>query len=397
VCTLLLSNNEEEHVKGKFLAAGLLAVMAFGQSADAKSLEDILKEKGVITEADYKEVTKSKPLDYKLGKGFTFTSADEKFQLSLGGRMQYRYTFTDNDSSGDTSQFDAKRIRLVAQGYAYSKNLTYKMEIDPRAYASNTRSGLVDSFLNYKLMDELQILVGQTKVKFGYNTIQSDGALMFVDRSSLYTAFTPSYEIGAFVHGKAFNGLVDYATSITNGDGQTAAASANHNAFAARVAVSPLGSVSADEPDLAISKKPVFTIGANYLHNTVDATTTSYSTMAGGVGTEVNSYGVDGHFKWMGVALQGEAIFMDADDKRALVYYGQAGYMITPKIGVAFRYTVQDPNKDESGDLKTEQIGAVSYYFDKHNLKLQADVGNIHDQKAKTDNLEFRVQAQLIF
>ncbi len=41
------------------------------QGVEAKTLEDVLKEKGVITEADYKEVTKVKPYDYKLGKGFT--------------------------------------------------------------------------------------------------------------------------------------------------------------------------------------------------------------------------------------------------------------------------------------------------------------------------------------
>jgi phosphate-selective porin OprO and OprP len=278
-----------------------------------------------------------------------------------------------------------------------ARTLPTSWKLIPAPTPATHERGLLDSFVNYKMMDELQILVGQTKVKFGYNLIQADGALMFVDRSALYTAFTPGYEIGAYVYGKAFNGMVDYATSITNGDGQTAAASANHNAFAARLAVSPLGTVSMDEPDLAISKKPVFTIGANYLHNTVDDTTTSYSTMAGGVGSEVNSFGVDGHFKWMGVALQGEAIFMDTDDKRALVYYGQAGYMITPKIGVAFRYTVQDPNRDVSGDLKSEQIGAVSYYFDKHNLKLQADVGNTHSQATNSDDLQFRAQVQLVF
>ncbi len=47
----------------------------------------------------------------------------------------------------------------------------------------------------------------------------------------------------------------------------------------------------------------------------------------------------------------------------------------------------------------TEQIGAVSYYFNKHNLKLQGDVGNIHDQTMDLtdDDMQYRVQAQIIF
>ena len=107
-------------MKKRIAAVSLLAIALTSQSASAKTLEDILKEKGVITEEDYKEVTKSKPFDYTLGKGFTFTTPDEKFQLTLGGRLQFRYTFTDFDvntsSKSDMSQWDAKRIRLIAQG-----------------------------------------------------------------------------------------------------------------------------------------------------------------------------------------------------------------------------------------------------------------------------------------
>ena len=45
--------------------------------------------------------------------------------------MQFRYTFTDYDSNStasDSSTFEPKRIRLIFQGYAYSKDLTYKLE-----------------------------------------------------------------------------------------------------------------------------------------------------------------------------------------------------------------------------------------------------------------------------
>jgi hypothetical protein len=69
----------------KFLAIGALvaASMLVSQGAQAKTLEDILKEKGVITEADYKEVQKSKPAySYTLGKGFTFTSAMRSSSLT---------------------------------------------------------------------------------------------------------------------------------------------------------------------------------------------------------------------------------------------------------------------------------------------------------------------------
>jgi phosphate-selective porin OprO/OprP len=108
----------------------------------------------------------------------------------------------------------------------------------------------------------------------------------------------------------------------------------------------------------------------------------------------------------MGIALQGEALFAQGDNKttdagkRALGWYTQLGYNITPKIGIAVRYSQYDKDRAKSGDLQTEQIGAISYYFDKHNLKVQADVGNIHKQSGavtRTDDMQYRVQAQLVF
>ena len=408
-------SSEEDDVKRKITAvAGLIAFALAGQNVSAKTLEDVLKEKGVITEEDYKEVTKVKPIDYKLGKGFTFTSQDEKFQLSIGGRMQLRYTFMDYDKDwdkSDTSQFNAQRIRLITQGYAYSKDFTYKLEIDPRVLAeskdNNSRGGLLDCFINYKVADELQFLVGQTKVKYGYTMIQSDANLMFVDRVPWIGKMVLSYELGAFGYGKAFNGLVDYAMSVTNGDGQTYSGDTNHNAFAARVAVSPLGAMSNDEPDLAISKKPLFTIGANYFYNSLDTDENwgNYGKQWNGY-KDISNYGFDAYFKWMGLAVQGEVLFGQGEsyatgiDNRTMGWYGQAGYNITPNIGVAFRYSQFDKDRDTANDLESEQVGAITYYFDKHNLKVMADFGNVHTQRPTgptTDDMRYRAQVQLVF
>jgi phosphate-selective porin OprO/OprP len=290
------------------------------------------------------------------------------------------------------------------------------LEIDPRVLAeskdNNSRGGLLDCFINYKVADELQFLVGQTKVKYGYTMIQSDANLMFVDRVPWIGKMVLSYELGAFGYGKAFNGLVDYAMSLTNGDGQTYAGSTNHNAFAARVAVSPLGTMSNDEPDLAISKKPLFTIGANYFYNSLYGPTGSSGENWGNYGTQwngykdIHNYGFDTHFKWMGLAVQGEVLFAQGENRateienRAMGWYGQAGYNITPNIGVAFRYSQFDKDRDTSDDLESEQVGAISYYFDKHNLKVQADVGNVHTQRGAdptTDDMRYRAQVQLVF
>ena len=432
--------------------AGLLVFALAGQSAFAKTLEDILKEKGVITEEDYKEVTKSKPFDYTLGKGFTFTSPDEKFQLTLGGRLQFRYTFTDFDSNNSTksdiSQWDAKRIRMIAQGYAYTKDLTYKLEFDPRAYGTDNHKGLIETFMNYRLIDEAQVKVGQMKTPFTRQELTSDGALQFVDRSIVVDAFKPTYDIGAMLNGKIAEGLAYYYAGVYGGAGQTSTRNTNDNLFVARAVVNPLGDMAYSEADLDGSTKPLLSIGANYFMNTLnelsapttaatglDNTISNYvavpSSSAPGSGgwlgrdlttntafakkgdkLDVESYGGDLAFKWMGISLQGEYLLGQAENQRtgkllrAQGYYAQTGYMIIPKtLEAAFRYSYLDPNRDVSNDLITEQIGAVSYYFNKHNLKVQADFGNIHTQgnqtvkgvSKPTDDMLYRVQAQIIF
>lgn len=428
-------------MKKKIAAIGLLAITLTSQSAFAKSLEDVLKEKGVITEEDYKEVTKSKPFDYTLGKGFTFTTPDEKFQLNFGGRLQFRYTFNDVDVNAagrtDTSQWDAKRIRMIAQGYAYSKDLTYKLEFDPRQLASTSSyKGLIETYMNYRLIDEAQIKVGQMKTPFARQELISDGALQFVDRSIVVDAFKPTYDIGAMLNGKIADGLAYYYAGVYGGAGQTQTRNGNDNMFVARACVNPLGDFTNYEADLDGSAKPLLSIGANYFKNTVNRTAAttldsvanyaaaaSSSTLGSGgwLGKgfgkagfstsntdkfDVDSYGADLAFKWMGFSLQGEYLLGQADAHstghllRAQGFYAQTGYMIIPqKLEVAYRYSYLDPDRDVANDHVIENIGAVSYYFNKHNLKLQADVGDIHDQAkgVRTDDMQYRVQVQMIF
>lgn len=57
-----------------------------------------------------------------------------------------------------------------------------------------------------------------------------------------------------------------------------------------------------------------------------------------------------------------------------------------------------DPNRDAANDQLSEVAGAVSYYFNKHNLKLQGDIAGIHDQATgKSDDMQYRLQAQIVF
>ncbi len=407
---------KEEDVKGKIFAAGLLAALTVAGNAEAKSLEDILKEKGVITEADYKEVNKAKPIKYKVGSGFTFLSDDEKFSLNLGSRIQARYTFTDNDEKNDVSEWKVRRAKFWLKGHAYSKDLTYKVQVN---FADSGSSKMLeDAFFNYRLLNEAQILVGQDKVPFGRQELTSSGAQQFVDRSNATDTFKPGRDIGAKFHGKAAGGILEYSAGWYGGGGQSQTRSTNNNAVAVRVAVNPLGEMKYSEADLEHSKKPLVSVGANWHRNAFvkgEANNTSYygkwlskgAKFAANEKIEVNTAGADVAFKWLGFSAQGEYFWAQGDGdsvsntkQRAHGFYAQTGYFIIPKhLEAAVRYSYVDPDRSITNNIQTETQGAISYYFNKHNLKLQADVTNIHKQTSgpSTDDMQYRLQAQIIF
>ncbi len=62
-------------------------------------------------------------------------------------------------------------------------------------------------------MDEVQLLVGQTKARNTRSYLISDGALMFVDRAPYIGKLSHGYDIGAYVHGKIAKGLVEYTVA----------------------------------------------------------------------------------------------------------------------------------------------------------------------------------------
>lgn len=417
-------------MKATTAAVAVLAAVIVGQVAEAKSLEDVLKEKGVITEQDYKEVTKSRVQDYKPGKGYTLTSPDEKFQMALGGRLQTRYTYTDGDDNAltpDASRWEVRRMKFWMNGYAYTKDLTYLLQVD---FVSGGSSRLLEhAYFNYRLLDEVQLLAGQTKVPFGRQWLNGSGGQQLVDRSTASDVFRPGYDAGVKLSGDLFGGLSTYEIGAYGGAGQSATRAANgsntNTALAARVTANPFGKMPYSESDLDNSPKPLLSIGANYYGNTLKKTAaTTFEannvTLAGSSGwlgrnagrfsasekVDIDSYGVDAAFKWQGLFALGEYLYGrgEGDDSgntvRAHGWHAQAGYCIIPKtLEVALRYSFVDPNRGVSDDQRTDVAAAVSYYFNKHNLKLQGDVTNAHDQSKGdgVDDLIYRVQAQVIF
>lgn len=413
----------------KIFLAVILGTMLLAQVAGAKSLEDILKEKGVITDSEYKEATKSKPLDYTLGRGFTLTPPSDVFRLTIGGQIAPRYSYTDNSDPSRTnvSEFRMKYAKIWLSGFAYSKDLTYALQTE---LTNSTNAKFIElAYMNYRILNEVQVRPGEDKVPFGREWLASAAALEFVDRSIVSDTFRPGYDTGAMVWGRIYDGRIVYGLGGYGGVGQNTLRTTDKVAYNARLTLNPLGEMGYSEADVEWTYKPLFSVGANYFHNTLKATFTPSpasttietnnlnllwlsSTYPANLATfnqtenlNINMYGIDAAFKWRGFFalaeyLEGRAVGNDSKKVlRAYGFFAQAGYFIIPThLEVAIRYSYLNPNTNISNNLNIQTQAAVSYYFYGHNLKLQGDYSKIDDRAVGgTSGNQFRVQAQILF
>jgi len=150
----------------------------------------------------------------------------------------------------DSSKFELKRIKLLFNGLRiYSgSNLQAVDQFANIAGGTTSNGGLLEeTWMNYRLFDEMQFRFGQDKVQFSRQFITPSTAQQFVDQSVVTAAFAPGYDTGLAILGKIAGGLVNYSIAGLGGVGQNTYRATTDNAFAARITVDPFGYVKYSE------------------------------------------------------------------------------------------------------------------------------------------------------
>jgi phosphate-selective porin OprO and OprP len=134
----------------------------------------------------------------KWNNGFKVESADGKFKLGFGGRVQADYTFasTDGDLPEIEDGFEFRRARMFIEGTVY-ENVEFKIQYDfagGDAAAKDIYVGLVD--------DWGKVRFGQFKEAFSLEELTSSKYITFVERSLPVLAFAPSRNVGVGFSGK---------------------------------------------------------------------------------------------------------------------------------------------------------------------------------------------------
>lgn len=328
--------------------------------------------------------------------GVTFSSGVNS--LTIGARMQFRWTLDDreeanNDTTGSgvgeedgpISSFDIPRMRVTLSGGVYRAWLRYSFQYEFSRTSGESASKIKDAFIEVRPTGRsYRFQFGQFKAPFGLQQLTSSGRLQFVDRAITDGKFNPSREMGAMASGTAAGRKVGYDAGVFNGSGESVRQNTRSHLLAGRVYVQPLGTYSLSEGSSDPPERPVLHVGiGGRTGKQIRGRTT-----AGVVEDADNQTAFNGEFAykaprfystaeyfWMTDEQQNPAAGPDIDSRG---FHAQAGYMLRPRrleVGILFASITPDVDVDDAET--TELRGVVGYYWQAHNLKLQADVGQV--------------------
>ncbi len=330
--------------------------------------------------------------------------------VQISNRVQARFTQTDPEVGDEVGSFRIRRMKTTIEGNAYNNLWRFKLQANwvggdvvtnvtqaaNGAVAQSRSRGpiLEDAELQYAKNPLATLWVGQGKSFFGRQELTSSGRQQFVDRSIASDRFAGLRQIGVGLLGSNQGKTFEYNLGIYNGNGINTTANDNDDyLYAGRLLWTPFGEYRLEESSLDYPTSPKLALGAGIYQNT---------TGTGASETDVDRIGAEVAFKYLGFNANGEYFTetsqrLNAAEVDTDGYYLQLGYLFpNKKFELAGRLSEIAPDTASPQD-RTETGVALSWYFDRHNHKLQGDYRQVEDDATgRTDN-EIRLQLQLIF
>ena len=326
------------------------------------------------------------------------TIASGANSLTIGARPQLRWTIEDREqvdsdtagsgvghADGPVSQFDVVRLRVSLSGGMYRPWLRYSFQFDFSRTGGEGASKIKDAVLEIRPTGQnFRFQMGQFKVPFGLQQLNSSGRLQFVDRAITDAKYNPGREMGVMFAGTAVGRKLGYEIGVFNGSGESIRQNNRSHLWAGRIFIDPIGAYALAEGSSDAAERPVVHVGVGARggkairgRTTAGIVEDADNQTAYNVEFAVKSprfYSTAEHF-WMTDEQQNPVSAADLDSRG---YHAQASVMVVPRRAeVGVQYARVDGNVDVDDAAVTELRGVFSYYWQAHNLKLQADVGAV--------------------
>jgi phosphate-selective porin len=389
--------------------------------ADSEQALDLFFFKHGIAQAVERPKPPTQKIEWRDGKTRITT---DKAYLEISNRVQVRFTeelpddtiqLPGTEAKGDNKgSFRIRRAKFKLEGWFYRPELTYEVQMNwPAAAGSNIGAFLEDANVTWDISKkgQFKVVLGQNKVPFGHQELTSSGSQSFVDRAEVSNQYARGRDLGLSVIGVLGNNRVEYRAGVYNGNGLTR--TTNDNAkyqYNARVMLQLSGNqnlkqrawssgVFYSEGDFESTDKPIIWVAGNFEQNDFHFATTNPD-------LKDTIWGFDAGLKYKGVYLTGEYYIRERAPETGSKFnsdgwFAQASYLIGSKRQweIAGRYGSYDPSDLVKVNGRTEWRAGASYYYNRHNLKVQADYGQLETELAAGNikNKELRVQTQFIF
>lgn len=371
--------------------------------------------------------------------------------MRFGIRFQNLYSSNwdvHEDEIGDLrdhqSAFLIRRSRLKFDGYAYTPDLKYKIElglsnldigggINPEH--GNSPRFILDAYIDWNFWENFTLRAGQAKLPGNRERVISSANMQFVDRSRLNSRYNIDRDIGLqlFHHFNPFGDfIVREVASLSQGEGRDiTVGNLGGYCYTFRLEALPFGKFASkgDYVGAAIVREdsPKLSIGATYDIND-DAVRErgqlgSFIQDANGDyhGKTLNTVFIDMMFKYSGLSIMGEYADKRTPDGDPFVYDPaggdligthftgtglnlQAGWLFESGWEIAGRYSNVRPTEGVAPDEDEYTLG-LSRYIVGHKLKVQTDLsyreidqpGNEDPANGRDDLLIYRVQFDIHF
>jgi len=357
---------------------GLSLLIPF--AVQAKTLEDILVEKGIITRNELaltQEESAEQPVKIYWNEGSRIEFPDDGFTTRIYTEFKTRYEFVDKQHEPNVDNFKNTNLRIGIDGTALYNEFYYKFEADLQGDAGDL---VRDGYIQWQPCDNIHARLGQWKTELSRQFNTGITKMQFLDDTAASNLMHRGYQQGFGVGGDVLDGKVKLGASIRGGDsydeGRNKPGMDNDVAGFGYIRADILGEMDPfEEGDLANTEELALNVGAAYGYSDFNA-----------IEQNMRSQGVtaDANLKYKGLSIAGEYLFDNLDPKledkdiNYNAFYVQSGYFILPQqLELAGRFGYSDCDNGRywgecSGKDNIKQAGAVvNYYFWGQHLKAQ--------------------------
>ncbi len=318
--------------------------------------------------------------------------------LTIGAIMQFRWTLDDReqadaDTAGDgvgveddpLSQFDVPRMRVKLSGSAYRPWMRYSFQFEFSRTSGESASKIKDAIFEIRPADRsYRVALGQFKAPFGLQQLTSFSRQQFVDRAITDGKYTPGRDMGVMFAATAAARRIGFEAGIFNGSGESIRQTTAIPLFAGRIFIDPLGPYELAEGATDAGARPVLHLGIGTRTGRQIRGRT-----APGVFTDADRQtALNGEFAFKALRFYSTAeYFWQTEEQQNPVvgpdiesrgYHAQVGFMVVPGVLEAgIRYAEVNGNIDVPASSLREIRGGLGYFWRGHNLKVQADVGQL--------------------